>query len=360
MFQARKNASLGNETPKMLYRIGTQQFQRDLLLELAVRPLGAVYLAHAAPAEQRQHAIGSDTLAWLQLDRWRATRDTVHRRPVERVATRIEAGHQREQLLAQVGIAGSLALDECGAFIDGLRQDAIEQCIDPGPLLQDPPIGHRASVAAGQATDRRRPDRNDPGADPLCQNRIVNAPTDHLPDEIRRMAEELMPLYYADVKRMARSERRRVGAGDNTLQTTALIHEAYLKLLRSPSFNDRAHFLRASALAMRHVLINHARESMAEKRGGSTIAESLTASNDIGVQDDQSLLDIHEALERLAQLDERLAQVVECRFFAGLDEEDTAVALGVSDRTVRRDWIKARAWLRRELGDIASSRHHDG
>lgn len=187
----------------------------------------------------------------------------------------------------------------------------------------------------------------------------VNTLTDSLPDDIRRIAEELMPLFYTDVRRMARSERRRVGAGD-TLQTTALIHEAYLKLFRSPSFNDRAHFLRASALAMRHVLINHARETMAEKRGGRMVAESLTGSHDIGIEDDQSLLDIHDALGRLAQLDERLAQVVECRFFAGLDEDDTALALGVSDRTVRRDWIKARAWLRRELADMASSAHVDG
>jgi len=170
------------------------------------------------------------------------------------------------------------------------------------------------------------------------------------PVQVRRMAEELMPLFYADVRRMARHERRRVGAGD-TLQTTALIHEAYLKLFRSPSFNDRVHFLRASALAMRHVLINHARENLAEKRGGGAIVESLTASHDIGVSDDQSLIEVHEALERLALLDERLAQVVECRFFAGYSEADTALALGVTDRTVRRDWTKARAWLRRELGD---------
>lgn len=159
-------------------------------------------------------------------------------------------------------------------------------------------------------------------------------------------------MFYADIKRMAHRERRRVGAGD-TLQTTALIHEAYLKLFHSPSFNDRAHFLRASALAMRHVLINYARENMAEKRGGGAIVESLTASNDIGIDGDQSLIQVHEALEKLALIDERLAQVVECRFFAGLGDEDTALALGVSDRTVRRDWIKARAWLRHELADEA-------
>lgn len=169
-----------------------------------------------------------------------------------------------------------------------------------------------------------------------------------VPADVQRLAEQLMPLFYADVRRLARRERRRVGAGE-TLQTTALIHEAYLKMLRSPEFNDRAHFLRASALAMRHVLINHARERKAEKRGGGAIAESLTAAHDIGVDEDQSLIDIHEALERLATLDGRLAQVVECRFFAGYDERDTALALGITDRTVRRDWVKARAWLRLEL-----------
>jgi RNA polymerase sigma factor (TIGR02999 family) len=170
------------------------------------------------------------------------------------------------------------------------------------------------------------------------------------PADVLQAAEQLLPLFYADVRRLAQRERRRVGAG-NTMQTTVLINEAYLKLLRSPQFNDRAHFLRAAALAMRHVLINYALENLAQKRGGGAIVESLTASHDIGVADEQSLIDVHEALDRLAALDERLAQVVECRFFAGYSEEDTALALGISDRTVRRSWIKARAWLRRELAD---------
>lgn len=170
------------------------------------------------------------------------------------------------------------------------------------------------------------------------------------PARVRRLAEELMPLFYADVRRMTRHERHRVGAGD-TLQTIALIHEVYLKLFHSPIFNDRAHFLRASALAMRHVLINHARENVAAKRGGGAVVESLTASRDVGADDDQSLIGIHEALDRLTPLDERLDRVVKCRFFAGYSEGETALALAVTDRTVRRDWTKARAWLRHELGD---------
>ena len=168
------------------------------------------------------------------------------------------------------------------------------------------------------------------------------------PAETRRGAAELLPLLYADVHRLARHERRRVRAGD-TLQTTALINEAYLKLFRSAAFNDRAHFLRAAALAMRHVLVNHARENLAAKRGGGIAVESLQ-DHDVGNGDEQSLLEVHEALDRLSLLDERLGQVVECRFFAGYTEQDTALALGVTDRTVRRDWIKARAWLRCELG----------
>ena len=165
--------------------------------------------------------------------------------------------------------------------------------------------------------------------------------------EVRQAAEELLPILYADVRRLARHERLRVRAG-STLQTTALIHEAYLKLYRAATFNDRAHFLRSAALAMRHVLVNYARERMADKRGGGALVESLDAAVEVG-SDDRSLMDIHDAVSRLASLDPRLAEIVECRFFAGYSEEDTALALGISERTVRRDWTKARAWLRREL-----------
>lgn len=179
---------------------------------------------------------------------------------------------------------------------------------------------------------------------------VVTFPADAAPAAVRQMAEQLLPQFYADVRRLARHERRRVGAGD-TLQTTALIHEAYLKLVRSPAFNDRSHFLRAAALAMRHVLVNYAREGIAAKRGGGAIVESLSEAHQISVESDASLIAIHEALQRLAQLDLRLAQVVECRFFAGYDERDTALALGINERTVRRDWVKARAWLRCDLAN---------
>jgi RNA polymerase sigma factor (TIGR02999 family) len=107
---------------------------------------------------------------------------------------------------------------------------------------------------------------------------------------------------------------------------------------------------------MRHVLVNHARERLTAKRGGGAIVESLSEEHlEVGESEDTAVIEIHEALARLAALDERLALVVECRFFAGYSEEDTAAALGLTERTVRRDWSKARAWLRVELGTSSTT-----
>ena len=170
--------------------------------------------------------------------------------------------------------------------------------------------------------------------------------------ETLHLATELLPLLYDDVRRLATRERRRVRAGA-TLQTTALVHEAYLKLLHVARFNDRQHFLRAAALAMRHILIIHARERLAAKRGGGANHVELDESADVATAEDHALVEINEALLRLAALSPRLAQIVECRFFAGFTDEETAEALGLTDRTVRRDWVKARAWLRRELSECA-------
>jgi RNA polymerase sigma factor (TIGR02999 family) len=163
-----------------------------------------------------------------------------------------------------------------------------------------------------------------------------------------RLAAELVPLLYDDVRLLARRERRRVGAGV-TMQTTALVHEAYLKLLSAAQYNDREHFLRAAALAMRHILINHARDRVADKRGGGAHHVDIDDVPEIGIDEATALVEINEALGRLAEMSPRLAQIVECRFFAGYTDEQTAKALGLTDRTVRRDWVKARAWLRREL-----------
>ncbi len=174
------------------------------------------------------------------------------------------------------------------------------------------------------------------------------------PPETQRMAAALIPLMYDDLRRIARRERLRVHAGA-TLQTTALVHEAYLKLEHVDAFNDHEHFLRACALAMRHILVNHARDRMARKRGGGQANIALEDAPEISEAHDETVIKINDALLALAQLSPRLAQVVECRFFAGYDDTETGRALGLTDRTVRRDWVKARAWLRREIGSGADT-----
>jgi len=167
--------------------------------------------------------------------------------------------------------------------------------------------------------------------------------------ELLQTADTLLPLYYEDLKRIARRERSRMRAG-HTLQTTAVIHEAYLKLRGTAGYNDHGHFLRASALAMRHILVNRARDNLAAKRGAG--ATHLPIEDDLpGAPIDEAIriIEVNDALGRLAALNARLARVVECRFFAGYSESETATALGITDRTVRRDWTKARAWLLRTL-----------
>jgi len=173
------------------------------------------------------------------------------------------------------------------------------------------------------------------------------APTDS--PAVLATADQLLPFLYEDLHKLA-SLRRRRSWNNNTLQTTALINEAYLKLRNLPGFNDHDHFLRAAAIAMRHILVNHSRDRLAVKRGGAAALLTLKP-DEIAVEenDDALLVQVAEALSRLAVLNLRLARVVECRFFAGYDDDETAQALGISDRTVRRDWVKARAWLRREL-----------
>jgi RNA polymerase sigma factor (TIGR02999 family) len=166
--------------------------------------------------------------------------------------------------------------------------------------------------------------------------------------EVRSLADRLLPMFYADLKRVAHHERARVAAG-MTLQTTALVHEAYLKLRGSVGWNDDAHFVRAAAVAMRHALVDHAREQLTAKRGEGAEHLPLTGSLEQTEASDAMLVALNDALAQLATQSLRLAQVVECRYFAGYDEVATAKALGISERTVRRDWTLARAWLVREL-----------
>ena len=166
--------------------------------------------------------------------------------------------------------------------------------------------------------------------------------------EVRALADQLIPIFYEDLRRLAHRERLRVGAGA-TMQTTALVNEAYLKLHRAGGWNTDTHFLRAAALAMRHALVNHAQARLTEKRGSGAVHLPITEAQHLASDDDATLVALNEALERLERESARLAQVVECRYFAGYDEAETACALAISERTVRRDWTLARAWLHREL-----------
>ena len=162
--------------------------------------------------------------------------------------------------------------------------------------------------------------------------------------------EQVVPLVYQDLRRAARLQLRRLRVGE-TLDTTGLVHEAYLRLVdqTKATFQDRGHFLAASAMAMRHILIDHARTRRRQKRGGGQAHEELDERALAVNADADRLLEIDRALEKLGAVDPRLVRVVECRFFAGLSEEETAQALGVSLRTAQRDWLKARAWLRQAL-----------
>jgi RNA polymerase sigma factor (TIGR02999 family) len=166
--------------------------------------------------------------------------------------------------------------------------------------------------------------------------------------EIRHIAKVLLPVFYEDLKHIAHRARSRLG-GNQTLQTTALVHEAFLRLGPSRGFANETHFLRAAALAMRHALINYAEARVAEKRGGRGVHLTLSEAADFAVQTDEGLLALNAAVEQLSVQEPRLADVVECRFFAGYSEEDTARVLGMSLRTVQRDWFKARTWLYREI-----------
>ena len=222
-----------------------------------------------------------------------------------------------------------------------------------------------AVTAAGQdlaSTIKGRPersrqsdDRYDPGMSE-AGHEFQTDPTatwdEALSPAVRALADQLMPLFYEDLKRLAHRERIRVGAGA-TLQTTALVNEAYLKLRATHGWNNDAHFLRAAALAMRHALVSHAVARLAGKRGDGAIPLPLTASLEVMVEDDATVVALNEALGQLARDSLRLAQVVECRYFAGYDDAETARALDISERTVRRDWTLARAWLHRELAGAA-------
>ena len=177
----------------------------------------------------------------------------------------------------------------------------------------------------------------------------MDASTTHS-DTAPESLDDLVALAYSELRAIAHG-RLAARGGNGTLSTTALVHEAYLKLVdRSPSrWRDRAHFFAVASMAMRHVLVDCAKARATLKRGGERRRITLDE-EEIGVDDQaEALLQLDDALRQLADVEPRLARVVECRFFGGLTEEEIAAALGVTVRTVRRDWVKARVMLRHVL-----------
>jgi len=170
----------------------------------------------------------------------------------------------------------------------------------------------------------------------------------------REAMDRLVPLVYDELRRIAHGQLQGERAG-HTLNTTALVHETYLKLVKinQVQWQDRAHFFAVAARLMRRILIDYARATRREKRGGDATRVSLDEAFDLPVACTDDLLALEEALTRLEERSERQGRVVECRCFAGMSVEETAAALGTSPATVKRDWAVARAWLNRELGDGA-------
>jgi RNA polymerase sigma factor (TIGR02999 family) len=165
--------------------------------------------------------------------------------------------------------------------------------------------------------------------------------------------DKLMPFVYEELRRLAKNYMRQQRP-DHTLQTTALVNEAYLRLIDSDQvrWQNRTHFFAISAQLMRRILVDFARAKKADKRGGDKHMVTFEEKLPVSIEKESELLALDEALKELATMDERQSQIVEMRYFGGLNEKEIAEALNISTRTVRRDWSIARAWLYRELKDL--------
>jgi RNA polymerase sigma factor (TIGR02999 family) len=168
--------------------------------------------------------------------------------------------------------------------------------------------------------------------------------------------DKLVPLVYDELRRQAARYLRRERVG-HTLQTTALIHEAYLRLIdqKNVHWQNRAHFFGIAAQLMRRILVDHARTKKRAKRGGSDVRVSFSEATLKAKGQDLDIVALDEALERLTEIDEQQSRIVELRFFSGLTVEETAEVLSISPATVKRDWSMAKAWLHREITDEVSS-----
>jgi RNA polymerase sigma factor (TIGR02999 family) len=177
-------------------------------------------------------------------------------------------------------------------------------------------------------------------------------------DGDRQALEQVVSHLYDDLRRIARRQLRRGRPGE-TLNTTGLVHETYLKLVGSSRIDcqSRGQFLALVARAMRNIIIDYARQQQTRKRGGDRARVQLDEAELVADESSEALLVLDQALDRLASYDQSLALLVECRFFAGMTEEETATALGVSRSKVQRDWVRARAWLRDEVGAMHQDQH---
>src|SRR5216110_1042222 len=186
----------------------------------------------------------------------------------------------------------------------------------------------------------------------VSQQRVTDLLAQWSQGDDRALA-ELTPLVYEELRRLAHHQ---MGGQrpDHTLQTTALVNEAYLRLTSqtSPSWQSRAHFFAVAARAMRQILVNYAKSNQAQKRGGGALKVELDETAIVSPEESKEIVDLHEALERLATVDSRKAQVVELKYFGGLTYDEMAEVLKISPITVRRDWEFARAWLHAELYNV--------
>jgi RNA polymerase sigma factor (TIGR02999 family) len=192
------------------------------------------------------------------------------------------------------------------------------------------------------------------GAPSVSQQEVTQLLADWSHGDTAALA-ELTPLVYEELRRLAHHfmEGQRP---EHTLQTTALVNEAYLRLAdqTDPRWQNRAHFFAVAARAMRQILVNYARSSRAQKRGGGALKVELDEGAIVSPEQSKAIVDLHEALERLGTLDSRKARVVELKYFGGLNHDEIAEVMKISTVTVRRDWVFAKAWLHNELHNANS------
>jgi RNA polymerase sigma factor (TIGR02999 family) len=195
-------------------------------------------------------------------------------------------------------------------------------------------------------------------------NDISSAPSDQeitvvlqrLADGEKQALDELFPMVYAELRRIARGQRRQRGPGA-TLQTTALLHEAYLRFAKAGTqeYDHREHFYAVAAKAMRQILLDEARRRLRKKRGGDVERASIDLDELRSDEQAEFMIALDQGLEKLGRLDERVRRVAELRYFCGLTEDEVAGVLDVNARTVRRDWAKAKAWLALEFAPGTAS-----